>query len=548
MHIVACIREPNVALGADAAAAAALPDTVALDITDEGTFVSDGVTVARLQESELTVLLQSERRIVCHNAKRLYELLEEKGIHWRAAAMDTMLGAYVLNAADTGFDLSRLLLNFLGEPTPPSPMHVALLPRLAEAVDARVREIDAEKLLYEIEMPLSAVLADMELAGFRVDGEGLAAYGAQLTEVAGQLADRIYYAAGGPFNINSTKQLGEVLFERLHLPHGKKTKTGYSTGAEVLEKLAPYHPIIEDILDYRQVTKLNSTYAEGLQKQIGPDGRIHTVFKQTGTATGRLSSAEPNLQNIPIRTELGKELRRYFIPQNDKYLLIDADYSQIELRLLASMADDENMIEAFAAGADIHTSTAARVFGVAPEQVTPELRKRAKAVNFGILYGMGAHSLSEDLHIGIGQAKAYIESYFAAYPAIDAYLKNTVEQAYRDGYVTTLFGRRRYIPELKMQNKNMQHFGERVAMNSPIQGTAADIIKIAMIRVHEKLQKSGLDARLVLQVHDELIVECAKKDAAAARDILVREMENAVKLKVALSVGVAEGENWFDSH
>ena len=532
----------------DAAAAAALPDTVALDITDEGTFVSDGVTVACLQESELTALLQSERRIVCHDAKRLYELLEEKGIHWRAAAMDTMLGAYVLNAADTGFDLSRLLLNFLGEPTPPSPMHVALLPRLAEAVDARVREIGAEKLLYEIEMPLSAVLADMELAGFRVDGDGLAAYGAQLTEVAGQLAERIYYAAGGPFNINSTKQLGEVLFDRLHLPHGKKTKTGYSTGAEVLEKLAPYHPIIEDILDYRQVAKLNSTYAEGLQKQIGPDGRIHTVFKQTGTATGRLSSAEPNLQNIPIRTELGKELRRYFIPQNDKYLLIDADYSQIKLRLLASMADDENMIEAFAAGADIHTSTAARVFGIAPEQVTPELRKRAKAVNFGILYGMGAHSLSEDLHIGIGQAKAYIESYFAAYPAIDAYLKNTVEQAYRDGYVTTLFGRRRYIPELKMQNKNMQHFGERVAMNSPIQGTAADIIKIAMIRVHEKLQKSGLDARLVLQVHDELIVECAKKDAAAAREILVREMENAVKLKVALSVGVAEGENWFDSH
>ena len=527
---------------------AKLGPTVALDVTDEGVFISDGNGVAAPDEAGLAALLESDKKIVCNDAKRVYKKLEERGVHWRGAAVDTMLGAYVLNAADTGFDLSRLLLNFLGEPTPPSPMHVALLPRLAEAVDARVCEIGAEKLLYEIEMPLAAVLADMELAGFRVDGEGLAAYGAQLTEVAGQLAERIYYAAGGPFNINSTKQLGEVLFDRLHLPHGKKTKTGYSTGAEVLEKLAPYHPIIEDILDYRQVTKLNSTYAEGLQKQIGPDGRIHTVFKQTGTATGRLSSAEPNLQNIPIRTELGKELRRYFIPQNDKYLLIDADYSQIELRLLASMADDENMIEAFAAGADIHTSTAARVFGIAPEQVTPELRKRAKAVNFGILYGMGAHSLSEDLHIGIGQAKAYIESYFAAYPAIDAYLKNTVEQAYRDGYVTTLFGRRRYIPELKMQNKNMQHFGERVAMNSPIQGTAADIIKIAMIRVHEKLQKSDLDARLVLQVHDELIVECAKKDAAAAREILVREMENAIKLKVALSVGVAEGENWFDSH
>jgi len=532
----------------NAAAVAALPDTVALDMTDEGAFVSDGETVAQLDDAALAALCASDRRIVCYDAKSLYKKAEEKGIRWRGAAMDAMLGAYVLNAADTGFDLPRLLLNYLGEPMPASPFHVKLLPRLAESIDARVRELGAEKLLYDVEMPLAAVLADMELTGFRVDGEGLAAYGTQLTQVAGELAERIYYAAGEPFNINSPKQLGEVLFEKLHLPHGKKSKTGYSTNAEVLQKLAPFHPIIEDILDYRQVTKLNSTYADGLQKQIGPDGRIHTFFKQTGTATGRLSSAEPNLQNIPIRTELGKELRRYFIPQNDKYLLIDADYSQIELRLLASMADDNNMIAAFREGADIHTSTAARVFGVPPAMVTPELRKRAKAVNFGILYGMGAHSLSEDLHISIKQAQAYIESYFAAYPAIDAYLKNTVEQAYRDGYVTTLFGRRRYIPELKMQNKNMQHFGERVAMNSPIQGTAADIIKIAMIRVHEKLQESGLDARLILQVHDELIVECAKEDAPAAREILVREMENAAALKVRLSVGVAEGENWFDSH
>lgn len=525
-----------------------LPQTVALDVTETGIFVSDGDAVAMLDGAGLDALLASDRKIVCHDAKRIYESLEEKGIHWRGAAMDTMLGAYVLNAADNGFDLPRLLLNYLGEPMPPAPAHVALLPRLAKAIDERVREQGTEQLLYEIEMPLAAVLTDMEIVGFRVDGAGLAAYGAQLTEVAEELAARIYYAAGGPFNINSPKQLGEVLFETLKLPHGKKNKTGYSTSADVLEKLAPYHPIIEDILDYRQVTKLNSTYAEGLQKQIGADGRIHTVFKQTGTATGRLSSAEPNLQNIPVRTEIGKELRRYFIPQNNKYLLIDADYSQIELRLLASMANDANMIAAFAEGADIHTSTAARVFGLSPEQVTPELRKRAKAVNFGILYGMGAHSLSEDLHIGMGEAKAYIESYFAAYPDIDRYLKETVRQAYENGFVTTLLGRRRYIPELKMPNKNMQHFGERVAMNSPIQGTAADVIKIAMIRVHQKLRASGLDARLILQVHDELIVECAKRDAAAAKEILVREMENAVKLKVHLSVGVVEGENWFDSH
>jgi DNA polymerase-1 len=315
-----------------------------------------------------------------------------------------------------------------------------------------------------------------------------------------------------------------------------------------LEKLAPYHPIIEEILEYRQVTKLNSTYADGLQKQIESDGRIHTVFKQTGTATGRLSSAEPNLQNIPIRTDLGKELRRYFIPENDNYLLIDADYSQIELRLLAALAKDEAMITAFESGEDIHTATAANVFGVPTEAVTPELRKRAKAVNFGILYGMGAFSLSEDLHISQAKAKEYIASYFAAYPQIDGYLKSVIKDAYENGYVTTLLGRRRYIPELKMQNKNMQHFGERVAMNSPIQGTAADIIKIAMIRVDQRLKASGLDARLILQVHDELIVEAKREDAAAAREILVSEMENAVKLSVALKVGVAEGENWYDSH
>ena len=332
------------------------------------------------------------------------------------------------------------------------------------------------------------------------------------------------------------------------LPHGKKTKTGFSTNAEVLEKLRYIHPIVEDILDYRQVTKLNSTYAEGLLREIEDDGRIHTTFKQTGTATGRLSSAEPNLQNIPIRTELGRELRRYFITKNSNYLLIDADYSQIELRLLAAMANDTAMIEAFASGEDIHAATAANVFGVPLSAVTSDLRKRAKAVNFGILYGMGAHSLSEDLHISMAQAREYIANYFAAYPGIDAYLKNVVAEAKDNGYVTTLFGRRRYIPELKMQNKNMQHFGERVAMNSPIQGTAADIIKIAMIHVAERLAEHKLDARLVLQVHDELIIEAHKDVADEARAILIEEMEKAASLSVALKVGVAQGENWYDSH
>ena len=527
---------------------AELPALLAIGCLAGECYVSDGETLWQLRAELLRELLQSGRQLICHDAKALYKELEGKGIHWRAAACDTMLAAYVLNAGEGSFELSRLCLQYLGATPADGPASLLCVLPLYRATEERIREQGAEALLYGIEMPLCSVLADMELAGFQVNADGLRAYGEQLSTVAAELAERIYYHAGGEFNIQSPKQLGEVLFERLGLPHGKKTKTGYSTNAEVLEKLRPYHPIIEDILDYRQVTKLNSTYAEGLLKQIAADGRIHTVFKQTGTATGRLSSAEPNLQNIPIRTDLGKELRRYFIPKKNNYLLIDADYSQIELRLLAALAEDEQMIGAFESGEDIHTATASTVFGVPREMVTPDLRKRAKAVNFGILYGMGAFSLSEDLHISVAQAKEYIASYFAAYPQIDNYLKSVIAEAYQNGFVTTLFGRRRYIPELKMQNKNMQHFGERVAMNSPIQGTAADIIKIAMIRVDEKLKASGLDARLVLQVHDELIVECHKDAVEQAREILVSEMENAAKLRVALKVEAASGEDWYDTH
>ncbi len=520
------------------------------DIGEAGAFVSDGTKIGRLADNDAIVafIKKSGATVICHDAKSVYKELAKRGITWRGCHFDTMLAAYVLNAAENGFDLPRLSLAYLGEQAKAAPMHLLTVLALKKELEKRILELGAEKLLYEIEMPLCRVLTDMELVGFRVDAEGLAAYGAQLSMVAEDLAARIYFAAGREFNINSPKQLGEVLFERLGLPHGKKTKTGYSTNAEVLEKLRPYHPIVEDILDYRQVTKLNSTYAEGLLKQIESDGRIHTTFKQTGTATGRLSSAEPNLQNIPIRTELGRELRRYFISKNSNYLLIDADYSQIELRLLAAMANDQAMIEAFESGEDIHAATAANVFGVPLSAVTPELRKRAKAVNFGILYGMGAHSLSEDLHISMAQAREYIANYFAAYPGIDAYLKNVVDEAKEQGFVTTLFGRRRYIPELKMQNKNMQHFGERVAMNSPIQGTAADIIKFAMIRVAAELKELELDARLVLQVHDELIIEAHRDVASVAKDILIKEMESAAKLAIALKVGVAEGVNWYDSH
>ena len=533
-----------------AADVAALPSVLAFDLIDGTGYLSDGSRILQLADREALAafLARAGQRVICHDAKNIYKTLEKEGIHWRGCAFDTMLAAYVLNSGEGSFDLSRIALQYLGAQPGTAPAHLPLLVSLEREMQKRIVETDSTGLLYDIEMPLCTVLADMELEGFGIDRGGLEAYGAQLSEMVLALAERIYYLAGGEFNIQSPKQLGEVLFERLGLPHGKKTKTGYSTNVEVLEKLKPYHPIIEEILDYRQVAKLNSTYAEGLLKEIDEDGRIHTVFKQTGTATGRLSSAEPNLQNIPIRTELGKELRRYFIPKNSNYLLIDADYSQIELRLLAALANDEAMLESFATGEDIHTATAASVFGVSKNDVTPELRKRAKAVNFGILYGMGAFSLSEDLKISQAKAKEYIAGYFAAYPGIDAYLKNVIAEARETGYVTTLLGRRRYIPELKMQNKNMQHFGERVAMNSPIQGTAADIIKIAMIRTHKALSDAGLDARLVLQVHDELIVEASREDASAAREILVREMENAVALKVALSVGVGEGENWYVCH
>ena len=353
--------------------------------------------------------------------------------------------------------------------------------------------------------------------------------------------------AGEEFNINSPKQLGEILFDTLGLPHNKKTKTGYSTNAEILEKLRPYHSIVQDILDYRQVTKLKSTYADGLLKVADENGRIHSTFKQTGTATGRLSSAEPNLQNIPIRTELGRKFRRYFIPSDGDRVIIDADYSQIELRLLAHISGDANMKEAFLRGDDIHTATAATVFAVPADTVTPELRKRAKAVNFGIVYGIGEHSLSEDLGISRKEAKAYIDSYLAGFPNVCRYLDDIKQKAREDGYVVTEFGRKRYIPEITASNKNVQHFGERVAMNSPIQGTAADVIKIAMIKVAKALEKTGTDAKLILQVHDELLIEARREDAPEIRKLLVECMMSAADFSVPLDVEANIGSTWFDA-
>ncbi len=491
-------------------------------------------------------LIAEGNTTVTYDAKNLYHRLNTDGIPFAAVDFDIMLAAYALNSGMGNFDLDRIAVTYLGN-TPPAEAIRCFEP-LCDTLTAELEKSQQVGVFRDMEMPLCAVLFDMERIGFKVDRESIRKYGLVLDTYAADLESRIFTYSGKPFNINSPKQLGEILFETLMLPTDKKTKTGYSTSAEVLEKLKKYHPIIEDILEYRQVTKLKSTYVDGLLKVADGDGLVHTTFKQTGTATGRLSSAEPNLQNIPIRTELGRELRKFFIPTAEGRVLIDADYSQIELRLLADIAGDTAMREAFVSGFDIHTDTASRVFGVDKEHVTVELRKKAKAINFGIMYGMGEHSLSEDLHISRAEAKSYIDSYLNSYPDINRYLDEVIKTAYEQGFVTTKLGRRRFIPELAESNKMRKKFGERVAMNSPIQGTAADIMKLAMIRVHDRLAKSGLDAKLILQVHDELILEASATDAEAAMKLLCEEMENAVKLSVPLDVEAHIGQNWFEAH
>ena len=485
------------------------------------------------------------KTVVVYDAKSFYKQPEYSDLR-TLSVFDLMLGAYLCNSAKARYEMSFLTVDYLQEVQNDAQPRIAYFLRLYSILHSKLEESGQLSLMETIEMPLAEVLADMESAGFLVDRKGIADFGDQLSLIAQTLEAQIYMQAGKTFNIQSPKQLGEVLFETLHLPHDKKNKNGYSTNAEILEKLRPYHPIVQDILDYRQVTKLKSTYTDGLLKVADENGRVHTTFKQTGTATGRLSSTEPNLQNIPIRTELGRELRRYFLPAEGN-VLIDADYSQVELRLLAHISGDENMIHAFNSGVDIHATTAATVFGVSKEDVTPEMRKKAKAVNFGILYGIGAYSLADDIGVSRAQAKAYIDQYLAGFPKVDAYLKLTIAEAYETGYVTTLFGRRRYIPELSGKNKMLQKFGERVAMNSPIQGTAADLIKLSMIRVHRKLRECGLDARLILQVHDELLIEANASCAAEAERILKEEMENVVQYAVPLTVEIHTAKTWFDA-
>ena len=507
--------------------------------SEEGDFflpAPDPVTIA--------LFFTPERKIAVHDCKSLYKRLYAYGITDFEAEDDPMLQGYVLSSTEGDYSEKALCLRYLNRISDTAG-DAGLTLELSEKLNGLLTAEGAEHLYRDIELPLAGVLARCEKEGFLIDKEGIFSFSAALEGQINALTAGIYGMAEGEFNINSPKQLGVVLFERLGLPCPKKTKSGYSTSAEILDKLKGIHPIIEAILNYRQLAKLRSTYTEGLLKVAGADGRVHTCFTQTVTATGRLSSIEPNLQNIPVRTELGREMRRFFVAPKGKKL-IDADYSQIELRLLADISGDETMIKAFRNGTDIHAVTASEVFGVPLEEVTSALRKQAKAVNFGIVYGISAYSLSEDLHIPIYQADDYIKGYFATYPKIEKYMKNAVASAAKDGYVKTMFGRKRYIPELTSGKGMLKKFGERVAMNSPIQGSAADIIKIAMVAVDHALKDAGLDAKLILQVHDELIVEASEKDAEQAADILKREMEHAVSLKVPLPVDLSIGDSWFD--
>ena len=504
------------------------------------------------------------------NTLNLKAQLPELELDYGSPVMDGAVAGYLLNPLKDTYDYDDLARDYLGMTVP---SQADLLGKAdfgetfaqgkQEAVTCacymayiawkslpvlknRLEEEGMLSLFLQMEMPLIYSLYHMEQAGVRVDREQLKVYGEQLEVKIQKLEQEIYQLAGETFNINSPKQLGEILFERMQLPHGKKTKTGYSTAADVLEKLAPEYPVVQMILEYRQLTKLNSTYAQGLAGFIREDGRIHGKFNQTITATGRISSTEPNLQNIPVRMELGRAIRKVFVPE-EGYVFVDADYSQIELRILAHMSQDERLIHAYRDAQDIHAITASEVFHTPLEQVTPLQRRNAKAVNFGIVYGISAFGLSEDLSISRKEALEYINKYFETYPGVKAFLDEQVRLGKEQGYVTTLYGRKRPIPELRSANFMQRSFGERVAMNSPIQGTAADIMKLAMIAVDQELKERRLDARIVLQVHDELLVEVRAEEAETVAALLTEKMKQAAQLKVSLEVEAHTGSTWLDA-
>ena len=496
-------------------------------------------------------LLENEEILkFTHGSKTVFAYADKKNIEVKSLAFDIELAAYLIEPSSKDYSDENLCGGY-GITLPKNEKFselsaLAVYDVLCEKLKKDIDTNEQEKLLTDIEIPLAKVLAKMENIGFAVDRQGIEDYGKILHEQIKNLENEIYTSIGYEFNINSPKQLGKALFEDLGLPCKKKTKSGYSTNAEVLESLRYEHPAVEMVLSYRTLAKLYSTYCEGLLKVIAEDGRIHSSFNQTETRTGRISSTEPNLQNIPVRTEIGRELRRFFAAR-EGWVLVDADYSQIELRVLAHISGDKNMIEAFNTNADIHTITASQVFNMPVEMVTPTMRSRAKAVNFGIVYGIGAYSLAKDIKVTNKEASKYIKDYLAHYSGVDEYMKNVVEKAKRDGYVETMFGRRRYLPELSSGKHMMRAFGERVARNMPIQGTAADIIKIAMIKVDERMKKEGLQARLILQVHDELIVEAPENEKETVAKLLQEEMENAVKLSVPLTADAAVGRTWYDA-
>jgi len=514
-------------------------------------------------DEAINELLSDNIKKAGHEVKDNIRACLDHGFPAGGWVFDTAIAAYLLEATDNKYDIPRIsqrycdyipgisdeedgqmtLLADTGKAMAEEAFAISLLKK---ALDLKLKESNLEGLYYDIEFPLCQVLAEMEHTGFLIDKHALSEFGEQLGTEIIKIEKQIHELAGEAFNVNSPKQLGEILFDKLMLPAPKKTKTGYSTNVEVLDKLLGKHPVIEQIKNYRELSKLKSTYADGLLKVIAPDGRIHTRFMMTVTATGRLSSTEPNLQNIPIRRKKGEEIRKMFVA-GEGNTLVDADYSQIELRLLAHIADDPKMKEAFERGEDIHTVTASQVFGVPLTEVTSIMRSRAKAVNFGIVYGISAFSLSQDIGVMPHEAKTYIGNYLEKYAAVNKYMTDIVASAKKQGYVSTLFGRRRYLPELKSPNFNVRAFGERVALNMPIQGTAADIMKIAMINVSNRIKKEKLAAKLILQVHDELVVECPEAEAEKVSTILREEMENAAKLSVPLSVETSTGKSWYDT-
>ena len=503
------------------------------------------------KELFLSLLAKNDIEKYVYSAKEVFAYALKNGVTVKNVKMDITLAAYLLNPSAKEYDMHRLLQEYspvtnAAEAEEELLSDCANLHALCDKLTVRLEQNEQLPLLETIEIPLAEVLASMEQIGVLVDKAGIEQFNEMLTGKIAELQSRIYELAGEEFNINSPKQLGEILFVKLQIPTKKKTKTGFSTNAEVLEGLADEYEIVRCILDYRTLAKLKSTYCEGLLKVIGEDGRIHSCFNQTETRTGRISSTEPNLQNIPVRQELGREMRKFF-KAADGNLLVDADYSQIELRVLADIANDQAMIDAFNKDTDIHTVTASQVFHMPEKLVTPLMRSRAKAVNFGIVYGIGAFSLSKDIGVTRAEADRYIKDYLHLYAGVDRYMKEVVEQAKKDGYVKTLFARRRYLPELASSNGMLRAFGERVARNMPIQGTAADIIKIAMIRVYHRLKDENMQAKLILQVHDELIVEAPEAEAQKAAQIVSEEMENACKMKVRLKSDANIGKTWYDA-